>query len=51
MKFLENVNNGTRNRQLHFGGDSDHQLDPGILQRIFIIALTNNIGACSVDIE
>ena len=38
MKFSEKVDNDTRNRLIHFGGDQDHHLDPGI----FIIALISN---------
>ena len=42
---IRNVDNGTiRNKWLNFGGDLDHCLDPGILERIFyIIALVSHI--------
>jgi len=34
MKFLGGVGRGPWNSQLDFGGDPDHDLDPGIFRRI-----------------
>ena len=41
MNFPDNMDNGTRNRQLDLRGDRDNHLDLGLF---FIIALLRNIG-------
>ena len=45
MKLPGNVDNGSANRFLNFGGDPYHYLDQGIFNRgFFNVALISNIG-------
>ena len=46
MKFIGNVDNGSRNRGLHFAGDQDHHPSPGIFNGLLLhlLAISDLLG-------